>query len=76
MYKVVHDDEPSCGSDVVPVRVPGIEKDGQVMVPVEEDERLFTQNDKRSVTELDDLREHKRPRPERRCRTYIFTVKR
>lgn len=64
--KVVHDDEPASGGSVLGVGEPGVEEDGDVVVPVKEDERLFPENDEDGVSELGQLREDEHPRPETR----------
>lgn len=45
VYAVVHDDEPARGRRVLGVREPGVDEYGDVMVPVQEDQRLFAQHD-------------------------------
>lgn len=34
MDQVIHNDKPSCWSNVVGIRIPGVQKDGAVMIPV------------------------------------------
>ena len=48
--QVVHGHEPSAAGHHVFVGVPGVEQHGDVVVPVEEDELLFPQDDEESVT--------------------------
>lgn len=48
--QVVHGHEPSAASHHVFVGVPGVEQHGDVVVPVQEDELLFPQDDEESVT--------------------------
>lgn len=52
MDTVVHDDEPARRRRVLGVREPGVEEHGDVMVPVEEDQRLLTQHYEHGVAQL------------------------
>lgn len=49
---VVHNDEPTRRRCVLGEGVPGVEQDGDVVVPVKEDQRLLTKYDEDRVTEL------------------------
>lgn len=42
MHTVVHDDEPARGGGVLREGVPSVQQDSDVVVPVEEDERLLS----------------------------------
>lgn len=64
MDAVVHGDEPARGGCVLCVAKPGVHQHGDVMVPVQEDERLFPQHNKDSVAQLWQFGEHKQPCPE------------
>lgn len=52
VHAVVHDDEPTCGRGVLGVREPGVDEHGYVMVPVEEDQRLFAKYDEKCVAQF------------------------
>lgn len=67
MNSVVHHHEPAAGTSVVCVAVPHVNHDADVMVPVQEDQRLFAQHDENRVAEFVHLRYNKHVRPER-CR--------
>lgn len=56
MNTIVHDDEPARGRRVLRERVPGVQQDGDVMIPVEEDERLLAEHYEYCVAELRQLR--------------------
>lgn len=64
VHAVVHHDEPAGRRRVLGVGEPGVEQHGDVVIPVQEDERLPTQHDEHRVTELWQLRQDKHPRPE------------
>lgn len=64
VHEVVHAHEPTSGRDVVRVRVPGVQEHGHVVVPVEEDEGLFSEDDEDGVTKLRDLAQGEHPVPE------------
>ncbi len=64
MHDVVHDDEPSGGRGVLGEGVPRVEQHGDVVVPVQEDERLLPQHDEDGVAQLGNLGQHERQRPE------------
>jgi hypothetical protein len=49
VHTVVHDHEPAGGGGVFGVGEPGVHEDGDVMVPVEEDQRLLAQHDEDGV---------------------------
>lgn len=61
---VVHGDEEEAGAGLGGVRVPAEKEDGDVVVPVEEDEVLFPCDDEEGVNELGDLREDEELYPE------------
>lgn len=44
MHTIVHNDEPARRGRVLREGVPGVEQDGDVVVPVQEDERLLAQH--------------------------------
>lgn len=48
--QVVHSHEPAAARHHVFVRVPGVEQHGDVVVPVQEDQLLLTQDDEQGVT--------------------------
>ncbi len=62
--KVVHADKPTGSGNVVGVRVPSIEEDSDVVVPVEEDEWLLPENDEHCVAQLRHLAQREHPVPE------------
>lgn len=64
VYAVVHDDEPARGRRVLGVREPRVDQHGDVVVPVQEDQRLLAQHNEQRVAQLGQLGEHKQPRPE------------
>lgn len=49
---VVHDDEPAGRRGVLRVREPRIHQHGDVVVPVQEDQRLLAQHDENGVAEF------------------------
>lgn len=64
MDQVVHADKPAGGGNVVGIRIPGVEQDGNMVVPVEEDEWLLPQDNEYCVAQLRDLAQGKHPVPE------------
>jgi len=64
VYRVVHDDEPPGGRRELHVREPRVQQHGDVMIPVQEDERLLAEHDEYRVAELRQLGQHEQPRPE------------
>lgn len=64
VHRVVHHDEPSGGRRELVVRKPRVHQHGDVMVPVQEDERLFSQHDEYGVAQFGKLGQHEQPRPE------------
>lgn len=66
MDAVVHHDVPSRGRGVLRVWEPGVQQYGNVVIPVQEDQRLLAQHDEDRVTEFGYLRQHEHPRPEAR----------
>lgn len=64
MYEIVHDNEPASGRGIFGVREPSVNQHGDVMVPVQKDERLLPQHNEQRVAKLGQLRKHKQPRPE------------
>lgn len=61
---VVHHDEPARGWSVLSEGEPGVQQNGDVVVPVQEDEWLLAQNYKHRVAKLWQLRQNEHPRPE------------
>lgn len=64
MHTVVHDDEPPRRRGVLREGEPGVQQHGDVVVPVQEDERLLAQHNEHRVPELRQLRQHEHHRPE------------
>lgn len=50
MDGVVHGHEPAAAGHTVFIRVPGVEQDSDVMIPVQEDQTLLTQDDEHRVS--------------------------
>jgi len=71
VHRVVHDDEPPGGRRELHVREPRVQQHGDVMIPVQEDERLFAEHDEYRVTEFGQLGQHEQPRPEPRHRVIL-----
>ncbi|CAI6351665.1 unnamed protein product [Macrosiphum euphorbiae] len=71
VYRVVHDDEPPGGRRELHVREPRVQQHGDVMIPVQEDERLLAEHDEYRVTEFGQLGQHEQPRPEPRHRVIL-----
>lgn len=63
MHKVVHADEPAGCRDVVGVRVPGIKKDGHMVVPMQKYKRLLAKNDKDCITKFRYFAQREHPIP-------------
>lgn len=55
---------PSGGGDELREGVPGEEEDGDVVVPVQEDELVLPEHDEDGVDQLGRLRQRERPHPE------------
>lgn len=49
---IIHHDEPASRRCVFSVGEPGVHQDGDVMIPVQEDQRLFAENDEDCIAEL------------------------
>lgn len=64
MDDVVHGHEPAAAGHTVFIRVPGVEQDGDVMIPVQEDQTLLTQDDEHRVPELRRFTQSEDERPE------------
>lgn len=64
MHTVVHHHEPTRGGGVLGEGVPGVQQHGDVVVPVQEDERLLAQHDEHGVAQLGQLGQHEHVRPE------------
>lgn len=64
VHAVVHDDEPPRGGSVFRVAEPGVHEHGDVVVPVQEDERLFPQHYEDRVAQFGQFGEHEQPCPE------------
>jgi hypothetical protein len=47
-------------------KLPTVNQDGGVVIPVEENERLLAQNDEHGVAQLGHFRQHKHGRPKAR----------
>lgn len=63
---VVDRAEPSTSCNGVSVAVPAVDKNSDVMIPVEEYQSLFSQHHKDCVSQFWQLAEHEKKRPERR----------
>ena len=55
MHGVVHGDEPTSGGCVLFARIPRVDENGRVVVPVEKDEILLARHNERRVDELRDF---------------------
>lgn len=55
MDGIVHDDEPPGGRREFHVREPRVQQHGNVVIPVQKDERLFSQHDEYGVSQLGQL---------------------
>lgn len=64
VYAVVHDDEPTRRRGVLGVREPGVDEHSDVVVPVQENERLLSQYNEYCIAEFGQFGEHKQPGPE------------
>lgn len=64
MDAIVHDDEPSGTSCIFGVTEPRVQENGDVVVPVEEDQGLFPKHYEYGVAQLWKLTQNKHPRPE------------
>lgn len=64
VHAVVHGDEPARRRGVLRVAEPGVHEHGDVVVPVQEDQRLFPQHNEERVAQLGQFGEHKQPCPE------------
>lgn len=64
MHEVVHANKPTSGRNVIGVGVPGVQENSHVMVPVQEDQRLLSENDKHGITKFRDLAQSEHPVPE------------
>ena len=64
MNDVVHHHEPATWGSVVCVAVPHVQQDSDVMVPVQENQRLFAQNDEDSIPELINFGQSEQTGPE------------
>lgn len=58
--------EPSTSCDRVPVAVPAVNKDSDVMIPVQEYQSLLSQHNENCISEFWQLAEHEEKSPERR----------
>lgn len=63
---VVHHDEPARRGRVFRVAEPGVHQHRDVVVPVQEDQRLLAQHNEDRVAQLGQLGEHEQPCPEAR----------
>lgn len=66
VHEVVHDDEPPRRGCVLGVREPGVEQHGDVVVPVQENQRLLPKHDEHRVAQLRQFWQHEHPGPETR----------
>lgn len=64
MDQVVHADKPAGSGNVVGVGVPGVEQDGNMVVPVEEDQWLLPQDNEYGISQLRNLAQGEHPVPE------------
>jgi len=64
MHAVIHHDEPPGGRCELVIREPAVHQNGDVMVPMQEKERLFPKHDKDGVDQLGQFGQHEQPRPE------------
>lgn len=64
VHTIVHNDEPPSRRCVLSEGVPGVQQHGDVMIPVQEDQRLLAQHYEYRVTQLWQLGQHEHPRPE------------
>lgn len=64
MYQIVHGHEPTTGRCEVFVAIPAVDKHGGVVIPVQEDELLLSQNNKHGVDELWQFAQDKHQGPE------------
>lgn len=64
MHQIVHGHEPTTGCCEVFVAVPAVDKHGSVVIPVQEDELLLSQNNKHGVNELWQFAQDKHQGPE------------
>lgn len=64
VHAVVHHDEPARRRRVLGVREPRVDQHGDVVVPVQEDQRLLAQHNEQRVAQLGQLGQHEQPRPE------------
>lgn len=61
---VVHHDEPTGRGGVFGVREPRVHQHSDVVVPVQEDQWLFSEHDENSIAQFRQLGKHEQPRPE------------
>lgn len=66
MDTVVHNNEPPSTGRVLRIAEPGVQKYGDVVIPVEEDQGLLPQHYENSITQLWKFTQDKHPRPEAR----------
>lgn len=52
MHTVIHDDKPARRGGVLRKRVPSVQQHGDVVIPVQEDQRLLAQHDEHRVSQL------------------------
>jgi len=67
VHRVVHHHKPTSGSEMVGVAVPHVDQGADVMVPMQEDQLLFTEHDEQRITKFIHFRygEHKCPETSR-----------
>lgn len=64
VHAVVHNNEPSGRRRVFGVGEPGVDQHRDVMIPVEEDQRLLAQHYEDRVAKFRQFRQHEQPCPE------------
>lgn len=64
MDGVVHGHEPAAAGHTVFIRVPAVQQDSDVMIPVQEDQTLLTQDDEHRVPEFRRFTQSEGKRPE------------
>lgn len=64
MHTVVHNYEPACGTSVFCIAEPRVDQHRDVMIPVQEDQRLFAQHYEYRIAQFGQFAQHKEPGPE------------
>lgn len=73
VHRVVHNNEPPGRRRELVVREPRVQQHGDMMVPVQKDQRLFAEHDKYGVTQFGQFGQHEQPGPETGYRV-VFNV--